>query len=182
MIHDLWFIARFWISTTKFFVVMSRFTTGWKIKGNMSIDQSMDLWHLNNVKFITHKYASDYCLWKIFILCRYWSFFLYFSFRIVVNRPKWYTEFNFTSVSLYWIIISYELRYVVLRICAWENPCIENFLEAAFQECSLQWLLLQYEQNCWKIALKEYCYLELSQEWTPANFKDLSIPDHFFKM
>ena len=132
------------ICDSRFFIIMSRFTMGWKIKGNMSIDRSMGLWHLNNVKFITHKYDSDYCLWKICILCRYSLFFLWLSFHIAVNRPKWYTEFNFTSVSLYWIIISYELRYVVLRICAWENPCIENIPEAAFQECSLQWLLLQY--------------------------------------
>ena len=64
--------------------------------------------------------------------------------RIVLNWAKSFTEFNFTSVSLYWIIISYELRYVVLRICVWENTSIENIPEAAFHECSLQWLLLQY--------------------------------------
>ena len=62
-----------------------------------------------------------------------------YYFRIVLNWPNWFTEFNFTSASFYWIIISYELRYAVLRIYVWENPCIENIPEAVFQrqECSL---------------------------------------------
>ena len=64
---------------------------------------------------MSHKYASDYCLWKFVYYVGIDRFSCIYYFPIV--RPKWFTEFNFTSVSLYWIIISYELRYVLLQIC-----------------------------------------------------------------
>ena len=50
---------------------------------NRSINGSMTL---NNVKFMSHKYASDYCLWKFVYYVGIDRFSCIYYFRIV--RPK----------------------------------------------------------------------------------------------
>ena len=64
-----------------------------KVKNEEKIlmDWSMDLWHLNNVNFFSHKYANDHFLWTLWTLAIFWLcfFFLYWFFLyIVYNQTK----------------------------------------------------------------------------------------------
>ena len=58
--HNLWFTTRFWISMTKFFVIMNLPWQGKKFK------ESYQWINLGLVKFFTRDYANDHYLYEHF--------------------------------------------------------------------------------------------------------------------